>query len=327
MCSCPIQLLQIGPILVQQFYRTFLCKTPRDYAEVFAPRMYNFGWGYPVPVFMFVVILVYSTISPLILVFGVIYFAMSYLVCKYQLLYVYFHSYEVAGRMWPMVFSRIIIGLIIFELTSAGLFLLNKSYPLAGLCVPLLFFTVAYKVVMDKAYQRSTQFLPLQLLSEKLGPLTTAIGSRGVSTHSEESSIHPLVPNQQQGESSSSKQPIVDSAPTVTTSNSSSSRLATLRNRKRRTVLDEDDYVAQPRKFTDFREPPMTLLDGILNTGMKQYGHPALLGVLPQIWLPVKAGSEMTQPITSTSRGIAEGKKNKRKKNSQNSGSSHTFIL
>lgn len=49
--------------------------------------MYNFGWGYPVPVFMFVVILVYSTISPLILVFGVIYFAMSYLVCKYQLLY------------------------------------------------------------------------------------------------------------------------------------------------------------------------------------------------------------------------------------------------
>lgn len=36
---------------------------------------------------MFVVILVYSTISPLILVFGVIYFAMSYLVCKYQLLY------------------------------------------------------------------------------------------------------------------------------------------------------------------------------------------------------------------------------------------------
>lgn len=85
--SGPIQLLQIGPILVQQFYKTFLCKTPRDYAEVFAPRMYNFGWGYPVPVFMFVVILVYSTIAPLILVFGVIYFAMTYLVCKYQLLY------------------------------------------------------------------------------------------------------------------------------------------------------------------------------------------------------------------------------------------------
>lgn len=87
MCRCPIQLLQIGPILVQQFYCLFLCKTPRDFAEVYAPRMYNFGWGYPIPVFIFVVVLVYSIISPLILVFGVIYFAMSYLVCKYQLTY------------------------------------------------------------------------------------------------------------------------------------------------------------------------------------------------------------------------------------------------
>lgn len=221
---------------------------------------------------------------------------------------VYFHSYEVAGRMWPMVFSRIIIGLIIFELTSAGLFILNKSYPLAALCVPLIFLTVAYKIVMDKAYQRSTQFLPLQLLSEKLGPMMTTISckdTRGVhstDTNSDESSsIHPLNNNNSQkdksndsndnhGESSTSSNS--NRVPLNVSSHNSSSKIATMRNRKRRTVLDEDDYVADPRKFTDFREPPMTLLDGILNTGMKQYGHPALLGVLPQIWLPVKAGYE-----------------------------------
>ncbi|KAI7901241.1 uncharacterized protein BX663DRAFT_515369 [Cokeromyces recurvatus] len=273
---CPIQLLQIGPILVQLFYRTFLCKTPRDYAEVFAPRMYNFGWGYPVPVFMFVVILVYSTISPLILVFGVIYFAMSYLVCKYQLLYVYFHSYEVAGRMWPMVFSRIIIGLLIFELTSAGLFTLNKSYPLAALCIPLILLTISYKFMMDKAYQKSTQFLPLQLLSEKLGPMTSFIEP----THGR----HPTG-NMNNGSGSNNNQMILPFNDNNT------------KTRKRRTVLDEDDYVAEPRKYTDFREPPMTLLNGILNTGMKQYGHPALVGALPQLWLPVKAGYHEDRPI------------------------------
>ncbi|CAO3679118.1 unnamed protein product [Rhizopus stolonifer] len=243
---CPIQLLQIGPILVQQFYCLFLCKTPRDFAEVYAPRMYNFGWGYPIPVFIFVVVLVYSIISPLILVFGVIYFAMSYLVCKYQLTYVFFHSYEVAGRMWPMVFSRIMIGLIMFELTSAGLFTLNKAFTMAGLCVPLLILTVAYKVMMDKSYQAST--LPLQLLSEKLGPLQTSLGNR---------------------------------------------------SKAEQAVLEEDDYVAEPRKTTDFREPP--LLDGILNKGMKQYGHPALLGILPQLWLPVK-------PLTRGIRDVESGK-------------------
>jgi hypothetical protein len=208
---------------------------------------------------------------------------------------VYFHSYEVAGRMWPLVFSRIIIGLIIFELTSAGLFTLNKSYPLAALCVPLIFLTVAYKIVMDKAYQRSTQFLPLQLLSEKLGPMTTIAtanqqsreASSSTSNSDESSLVHPLSnmenTNGNGAESSTSK--LTPAAAII--NNNSASQVATMKNRKRRTVLDEDDYVAEPRKCTDFREPPMTLLDGILNTGMKQYGHPALLGVLPQIWLPV----------------------------------------
>ncbi|KAI8355079.1 hypothetical protein EDC96DRAFT_554205 [Choanephora cucurbitarum] len=304
---CPIQLLQIGPIIVQQFYRTFLCKTPRDYAEVSAPRMYNFGWGYPVPVFMFVVVLVYSTISPLILVFGVIYFAMSYLVYKYQLLYVYFHSYEVAGRMWPLVFTRIIIGLLIFELTSAGLFTLNKSYPMAALCLPLVIMTIAYKFMMDRAYQRSTQFLPLKLLAEKLGPMKTIALEGQINSNSNSnnrnSNNHNYNYSNNHNYNNNTSQAMV---PDVHSAESSNNNTMIIRRiRKRRTVLDEDDYVADPRKFTDFREPPMTLLNGILNTGMKQYGHPALLGVLPQLWLPVKAGSENNRAIMNHSTSIS----------------------
>jgi hypothetical protein len=49
--------------------------------------MYNYGWGYPMPVFLFVVLLVYSTTTPLILVFGTFYYCLAYLVVKYQLLY------------------------------------------------------------------------------------------------------------------------------------------------------------------------------------------------------------------------------------------------
>jgi len=95
-CRLPIQLLQIGPVIVQLFRRWFLCKTPRDYAEILAPTMYNYGWGYPMPVFIFIVVLIYSTMSPLILVFGTIYFALSYLVLKYQLLYgLYYQHFSI----------------------------------------------------------------------------------------------------------------------------------------------------------------------------------------------------------------------------------------
>jgi hypothetical protein len=276
-----------------------------------APRSYNYGWGYPVPVFMFVVVLVYSTIAPMILVLGAVYFCMAYLVLKYQLLYgkkqkqkqkqtntnqlltplVYFHSYEVAGRMWPLVFSRIILGLLIFELTSAGLFILNKSYPLAGLCLPLIILTVGFKLVMDAAYQRSTQYLPLQLLSEKLGPVTTVVPPEN---SNEPTSSDPNSGNTNNKDRSNSIHPLntddIAKPP-----------------RRRRTVLDEDDYVADPRKNTDFREPPMTLVDGILNTGMKRYGHPAMVGVLPQLWLPIKAGAEKDRAISLRREDFSEG--------------------
>ncbi|ORX53130.1 DUF221-domain-containing protein [Hesseltinella vesiculosa] len=266
----PFQLLLTGPVILQLFHRIFTCKTPRDYAEVLAPRMYNYGWGYPMPVFLFVVLLVYSTVSPLILVFGTIYFSLSYLVVKYQLLYVYFHPYEVAGRMWPLVFSRIIIGLILFQVLSIGLFVLNKAYTLAFLLAPLVLLTLVFNFGVDRAYQQSTQYLPLQLLSQRFGPLTTTV-TRPPS-------------------------PAPEPAASASTSNASPLQLTLRRQpsalsaqRRRRTVLDEDDYEAGSRKYTDFKEPPMTLQEGILNTGMKRYAHPAFLGILPQLWLPIKA--------------------------------------
>ncbi|KAF7732528.1 hypothetical protein EC973_003275 [Apophysomyces ossiformis] len=247
MMLLPIQLLQIGPVILQLISRAFLCKTPRDYAETLAPRMYNYGWGYPAPVFMFVILLVYSTIAPHILIFGTIYYGLAYLVFKYQLLYVYFHPYEVAGRMWPLVFERIIVGLLIFEGMAAV--------------------TMLFRVGVNAAYQNSTQYLPLRLLSEKFGPLTTIAHPEGQ-----------ICPQPSGSEANATAlQPVISNEhPKVSL-------------KRRRTVLDEDDYIAAPRRYTDFREPPMTLLDGILNTGMKRYGHPALLGVLPQLWLPIKA--------------------------------------
>lgn len=189
---------------------------------------------------------------------------------QHYLQLVYFHPYEVAGRMWPRIFSRIIVGLLIFEVMSSGLFLLQKAYPLAVLCGPLIIFTIVFKLTMDAAYLRSTRFLPLQLLTQRLGVATTAIDGPD------------SPPNNQQ------QQP---PQPQPSTSERSSRRVIDANGkvliRRRRTVLDQDDYVAEPTKYTDYRQPPMTLVDGILNTGMKKYGHPALLGALPQLWLPV----------------------------------------
>jgi hypothetical protein len=88
----PLQLLNLGPLFSLGFARGFYTKTPRgelnvpptqrylelttvlDYAEANAPPMLNFGWVYPPALLVFTITLVYSVVSPLILVFGAIYF-------------------------------------------------------------------------------------------------------------------------------------------------------------------------------------------------------------------------------------------------------------
>jgi hypothetical protein len=94
----PVQLLNLGPLLSLATARAFWTKTPRgmfqfhiqlasasiaffrrlcvpvDYAEANAPPMLNYGWVYPQALLVFTITLVYSVVSPLILVFGAIYF-------------------------------------------------------------------------------------------------------------------------------------------------------------------------------------------------------------------------------------------------------------
>lgn len=172
--------------------------------------------------------------------------------------------------MWPLVFSRIIVGLVIFELMSVGLFVLRKAYPLAVLVVPLIFITIGFKLAMDATYLRSTSVMPLRLLTQRLGTAVTTL-------------VDPPAPATTAADASSP-----DPQPSISTQTQGDGPQRTML-RRRRTVLDHDDYVAEPTNHTDFRQPPMTLVDGILNTGMKRYGHPALLGALPQLWLPVRA--------------------------------------
>jgi len=58
-----------------------------DFAELNAPPMINYGAVYPQAILVFVITLLYSVIQPLILIFGAIYFGVSYIVYKYKLLF------------------------------------------------------------------------------------------------------------------------------------------------------------------------------------------------------------------------------------------------
>lgn len=83
----PLQLLNLGVIIPRFFVRMFVTRTPRDFAELNAPPMINYGVVYPQAIIMFTITLLYSVVQPLILIFGAIYFGMGYVVYKYKLLF------------------------------------------------------------------------------------------------------------------------------------------------------------------------------------------------------------------------------------------------
>ncbi|KAJ9110572.1 hypothetical protein QFC20_002901 [Naganishia adeliensis] len=140
----PLQLLNIGSLFWIGVYRTFFRLTPRELVELYAPPSVNYGMIYPPAILVFIFTLTDSVISPLILIFGALYFTVGYIVYKYKLIYVFVNPYESTGEAWPTTFARLVWGIVLFELFMLGLFAARQSWYAATGLVPLLLGTIAW---------------------------------------------------------------------------------------------------------------------------------------------------------------------------------------
>lgn len=181
-----------------------------------------------------------------------------------------------------------------------GLFLLKKAFVLGGLCVPLIGITFLFRFLLNKAYEGNGRNLPMQLLRDNLKELPN--GSENDSDSEDDSSDDgspmPRSKSETDMEDEKAKQNKMEarnrwkkaahSAANLRADSKTEDKSIMVRPRHRKLVLDEDDYEATPDRLTDYRQPPMQLNPGLLDAGLKRYGNPLLVGVLPQLWLPVK---------------------------------------
>ena len=76
-------------------------------------------------------------------------------------------------------------------------------------------------------------------------------------------------------------------------------------NRSRYKHNDANLYIVAEDPRTDYSQPPMSdVYYGVLNTGRRRYGHPALSGQLPHPWLPMQ---RPTKSDTATGISTTEG--------------------
>ncbi|KAJ7621119.1 hypothetical protein FB45DRAFT_838884 [Roridomyces roridus] len=259
----PLQLLNLG-VTIPRFFALFVTRTPRDFAELNAPPMINYGIVYPQAILMFTITMLYSVTQPLILIFGAIYFGNAYVVYKYKLLFVFYKPYESQGQAWPITFVRLIWGVMIFLVFMTGFFLLHNTYATSKLSYvitillgPLIVGTLLWSWYVYKAFKPLSEFVTLSSVCEvERGEETADVAKLRVG--------HPVTWSQS--------------------------------NLSRRRYAQNDDtlYVAPEDERTDYSQPPMAnWYNGVLNTGKRRYGHPALNGVLPQPWLPLKKGQTL----------------------------------
>jgi calcium permeable stress-gated cation channel len=101
-----LDLAQVASLIWKTIRKNF-SPTPRELIEWTAPLVFDFASYYNYVLFYTTIALSYSTIAPLVSLFALIYFSISYCVHKYNMMYVYFTRYETGGAMWRVSSSPI----------------------------------------------------------------------------------------------------------------------------------------------------------------------------------------------------------------------------
>ncbi|KAG0616508.1 hypothetical protein M758_5G121000 [Ceratodon purpureus] len=116
------EILRLQNLILYHIQNTFFVHTEADKLRAMNPGPIIFYIGLAQLQLYFLMGLVYSVITPIILPFIVGFFGINYVVYRHQIINVYDAAYESAGAFWPFVHGRIILALIIEHLMLIGLF-------------------------------------------------------------------------------------------------------------------------------------------------------------------------------------------------------------
>lgn len=130
---------------------------------IYDPGWFPFGKIYAQDLLLVVICATYACISPLILIAGLLYFAMAAYFYTYQMLYVYEPVFETGGKWWPRVAKLYIVALIFAQSTMAGMMMLKQAWIEMYILFGLLIVTSVYLVRVDKTFLPVANQLPFDM--------------------------------------------------------------------------------------------------------------------------------------------------------------------
>eukprot|EP00257_Ricinus_communis_P016805 XP_015575088.1 CSC1-like protein At1g32090 [Ricinus communis] len=156
------EILRLKPLVIFHLKNMFLVKTERDREKAMDPGSVDFPETLPSLQLYFLLGIVYAVVTPILLPFILVFFALAYLVYRHQVINVYNQQYESAGAFWPHVHSRIIASLLISQLLLMGLLSTKEAANSTPLLVILPILTLAFHKYCKNRFEPAFRKYPLE---------------------------------------------------------------------------------------------------------------------------------------------------------------------
>lgn len=156
----PFSILRLVPFIIFWAKTVFLAATERAKARLWQEQLFSYGTVVVNDTMMMLLGLTFCCICPLIAPAALVYFCTTFIVQKYNLIYVFQQSYQTGGLAWRNIHNQIMTGLFLFQLVMICLLALKKSIAAPIIIIPLPFITLYYIMLV-----RSTFWKPMRALS------------------------------------------------------------------------------------------------------------------------------------------------------------------
>ncbi|XP_040937247.1 CSC1-like protein At3g21620 isoform X4 [Gossypium hirsutum] len=149
------EILRLKPLIIYHLKNSFLVNTEKDREEAMDPGTVGFNTGEPQIQLYFLLGLVYAVVTPILLPFITVFFALAYVVYRHQ-------EYESAAAFWPDVHVRVVAALIVSQLLLMGLLSTKEASQSTPLLITLPVLTICFHRFCKGRYEPAFVRYPLQ---------------------------------------------------------------------------------------------------------------------------------------------------------------------
>ncbi|XP_054808336.1 CSC1-like protein At1g32090 [Prosopis cineraria] len=186
------EILRLKPLVIYHLKNMFLVKTERDREKAMDPGSVDFKEAIPSLQLYFLLGIVYAVVTPILLPFILVFFALAYLVYRHQIINVYNQQYESAAAFWPHVHSRIIASLLISQLLLLGLLSTKEAAKSTPLLVILPVLTLVFHKYCKNRFEPAFRKYPLEEAMAKDILEKTAEPNLNIKAYLADAYLHPI---------------------------------------------------------------------------------------------------------------------------------------